>query len=221
MIRLSGGVSPSIFSFRLLGRPIWSFWLFGRPRCFSCLMLARWSGTSCAFRSVPAAGRSSLTFASPTTGDLMAVSFLIIRPVSTPWRRLVVVMGGWGPLPDSLPQLLILTRCFSSEVLNAGGDDLHLPLDWSHGGVSTGSVIGSSFHDRYRPVCGPFCSKNDSGLLSRSHRRRQLIMPKNQWARALVDSNGRCSYRRVNTCKTEKQVKSCTSGGPVGGASDA
>jgi hypothetical protein len=131
-------------------------------------------------------------------------------------------MGGWGPLPDSLPQLLILTRCFSSEVLNAGGDDLHLPLNWSHGGVSTGSVIGSSFHDRYRPVCGPFCSKNDNGLLSRSHRRRQLIMPKNQWAHARVNPNGRCSLRRVITCKTEKQLKEGgTGGGPVGGASDA
>jgi hypothetical protein len=183
MIRSSIWASPSVFSLGLLGRPVWPFWLFGRPRCFSCLMLARWSGTSCAFRSMPIPGRSSLNLTVPTTSDLMAVSLLVIRPVSTPRRRLVVVMGGRGPLPDGLPQLLILTRHFSSEVLNASGDDLHLPLNRSHGRVSAGSVVGSSFHGRYRPGCGPFCSKNDSGLLSRPHRRRQLIMPKNQWAR--------------------------------------
>jgi hypothetical protein len=34
-----------------------------------------------------------------------------------------------------------------------------------------------------------------------------LIMPKNQWARALINSNGRGLHRRRNTCKTEKQVK--------------
>ena len=204
MIRSSGGAFPSIFSFEMFGRPAWSFWLFGRPRCFSCPMLAGWSGTSCAFRSVSTPGRSSLNLTVPTTSDLMAVGFLVIRPISTPRRRMVVVVGGWGPLPDGLPQLLVLTRRFSSEVLNAGGDDLHLPLNRGHGGVSAGSVVGSSFHDRYRPVCGPFCSKNDSGLLSRSHRRRQLIMPENQWACTQANSDGRCSHRRVNTCKTEK-----------------
>ena len=34
-----------------------------------------------------------------------------------------------------------------------------------------------------------------------------MILPKNQWARALVNSNGRCYHRRIDTCKTEKQVK--------------
>ena len=34
-----------------------------------------------------------------------------------------------------------------------------------------------------------------------------LIMPENQWARTLVNSNGRCYHRRMGTCKTEKQVK--------------
>ena len=32
-------------------------------------------------------------------------------------------------------------------------------------------------------------------------------MPKNQWARTPVDPNGQYPFRRVNTCKTEKQVK--------------
>ena len=34
-----------------------------------------------------------------------------------------------------------------------------------------------------------------------------LMLPKNQWARALVNSNGRRYHRRMDTCKTEKQVK--------------
>ena len=34
-----------------------------------------------------------------------------------------------------------------------------------------------------------------------------MILPKNQWARALINSNGRCYHRRMGTCKTEKQVK--------------
>ena len=34
-----------------------------------------------------------------------------------------------------------------------------------------------------------------------------LILPKNQWARALINLNGRCYHRRIGTCKTEKQVK--------------
>jgi hypothetical protein len=32
-------------------------------------------------------------------------------------------------------------------------------------------------------------------------------MPKNQWAHARVNPNGRCSFRRDNTCKIEKQLK--------------
>jgi hypothetical protein len=34
-----------------------------------------------------------------------------------------------------------------------------------------------------------------------------MIMPKNQWAHAQVNPNGRCSLRRDKTCKTEKQLK--------------
>ena len=58
-------------------------------------------------------------------------------------------MGGWRPLPDGLPQLLILTGGFPSEFLNAGCNNLHLSLDWGHSRISTGSIVGSSFHDRY------------------------------------------------------------------------
>jgi hypothetical protein len=32
-------------------------------------------------------------------------------------------------------------------------------------------------------------------------------MPKNQWAHAQVNPNGRCFLRRDKTCKTEKQLK--------------
>ena len=34
-----------------------------------------------------------------------------------------------------------------------------------------------------------------------------MILPKNQWARAQINPNGRCYHRRIDTCKTEKQVK--------------
>jgi hypothetical protein len=147
----------SIQSFRLLGRPIWSFWLlrrpvlsfwlFGRPCSSSRLLSAGRSGTSCAFCPVPALGWSFLRFASPATGDLTAVSFLVVRPVFSPRRRLVVVTEGCRPLLDGLPQLLVLTGCFSSKVLNAGCNNLHLSLDRGHGRISTGPVIGSSFHN--------------------------------------------------------------------------
>ena len=32
-------------------------------------------------------------------------------------------------------------------------------------------------------------------------------MPKNQWAHTLTNSDGRCFLRRIDACKTEKQVK--------------
>ena len=124
MIWSSGRMVLSVRSFRLLGRPIWSFWLlrrsvlsfwlFGRPCGFSCLLSAGWSGTSCTFCLVPALGWSFLHFASPTTSDLTAVSFLVVLHVFSPQRRLVIVTGGRRPLLDGLPQLLVLTGCFPS-----------------------------------------------------------------------------------------------------------
>uniref|UniRef100_A0A2N9GDS9 Uncharacterized protein n=1 Tax=Fagus sylvatica TaxID=28930 RepID=A0A2N9GDS9_FAGSY len=78
-----------------------SFWLFGRLCSFSYLLSAGRSGTSCAFCPVPALGWSFLRFASPATGDLTAVSFLVVRPVFSPRRGLVVVTG--RSLLDGLP----------------------------------------------------------------------------------------------------------------------
>ena len=48
-----------------------------------------------------------------------------------------------------------------------------------------------------------------------------VMMPKNQWARALINSDGRGSHRRMNVPAKQRKVKGCTGGGQVGGASDA
>jgi hypothetical protein len=48
------------------------------------------------------------------------------------------------------------------------------------------------------------------------------MMLKNQWARTLINSNGRGLHRRMNVpAKQRNKQKGCTGGGPVGGASDA
>jgi hypothetical protein len=127
----------------------------------------------------------------------------------------VVVRGLW-PLLDGAPQLLVLTRHFSSEVLDAGRNGLHLSLDRGHGRISTGPVIRGSFHNRGQSVYDPFCSKNDNSLLSRSHRQRQLIMPKiSGHGHVLTRTDGAFTDGRVYLQKREN-VKECTGGGPVG-----
>ena len=120
----------------------------GRPSGSNRPLLAGMGGASRAFRPMSVLGWGFLHLVCPTACDLMAVSFLVVRPVFSPWRGLVVVTGGWRSLLDGLPQLLVLAGCLPGEVLNAGCNSLHLSLDWGHGRISAGPVIGSSFHDR-------------------------------------------------------------------------
>jgi hypothetical protein len=65
-----------------------------------------------------------------------------------PVGALAVVVRSLWPLLDGTPQLLVLSCALSSEVLDVGRDSLHLSLDRGHGRISTGPVIGSSFHNR-------------------------------------------------------------------------
>ena len=174
MVRLIRTFGWSIRSFRLFGRPIWSFWLFGRSCSFSLFLSVGRGGASRAFPPMLALGWSFLHLIFPAAGYLTAVSFLVVRPVFSPWGALVVVMGSRWPLLDVLPQLLVLTRRFLSKVLNAGCNNLHLSLDQGHWRISAGPLMMVvAFHCFSWLARGPFVSKN-----SRFHRWRQLMMSK-------------------------------------------
>jgi hypothetical protein len=64
-------------------------------------------------------------------------------------------------------------------------------------------------------VYDPFYSKKDNGLLSHSHRRRQLIMPKiSGHGHVLILTDGAYVDGRMDLQKRET-VKGCTGGGLV------
>ncbi len=165
---------------------------------------------------MPAGGRAFLCFTVSAAGYLSAISFLVARLVFLSWRALAVVVRGLWPLLDGTPQLLVLTRRLPSEVLDAGRNGLHLSLDRGHGRVSTGPVIGSSFHNCGQSVYGPFCSKNNNSLLSRSHRWCQLITSKiSEHGHILTRTDGAYIDGRVYL-QNKENVKECTGSGPVG-----
>ena len=93
-------------------------------------------------------GQAFLRLVVSVVGYLLAVSFLVARPIFPLWRALALIVRSWWPLLDSVPQLLILTCCLPSEVLDTGRNDLYLSFDRGHGRISTGPVIGGSFHNR-------------------------------------------------------------------------
>ena len=97
---------------------------------------------------MPAKGWSFLHLVVSAAGYLLTVSFLIVQPIFPLWRALAVVVRSWWPLLNSVPQLLVLTSCLPSEILDVGYNNLHLPFDQGHGRISIGSVIMGSLHNR-------------------------------------------------------------------------